>query len=128
MTQQFRYTIEFRAEGVPESVLTDMARHDRAAIVARTDNADGRAVSATFQGRLAPTMERWATFWVGARISQGPDLLVAWVVDFGSQAGTMTLEFAASEDRAAAHEAAATLLARTVTKPEAWQVNDLKRG
>lgn len=67
------YTVTFgRAGGCPIGVAEDMARFDAGKIVAKVADTDCQSDhyrSVTIQGRFAPTMARWASFMLGARIT-----------------------------------------------------------
>lgn len=71
MAAKHRYTIEFaRGSGCERGIAEDMARYDGGAIVAEvTDDGcrPGNLRSVTIEGRFPPTMDRWASFVVGAR-------------------------------------------------------------
>lgn len=67
-----RYDIRFlRADGCPKAVVVDMARHDSATLLRFISDqkcARDHFRAATFLGKHPPTMERWATFLVGAMV------------------------------------------------------------
>lgn len=71
------YTIRFVAKrGAPMGIVEDMARYDGASITAteRDDDCEPAHVrQATFVGRFDPTMARWASFMVGARLVTAAD-------------------------------------------------------
>ena len=68
------YTIEFlRPAGCPRAIVEDMARYDGARITAysgdeRTEDGHVRDVTLEFKRGQRPTMARWASFMVGARL------------------------------------------------------------
>lgn len=71
------FKLSFSAlEGCPEGVLMDMLRHDGQRLVSwHKDGAGFRwvvvaaeAVRGGLGWRYAPTMGRWASFWLGARL------------------------------------------------------------
>lgn len=69
---RLRYEIEFLGKrGCPPAVLEDMARYDSATVL--NTNADSDCSSyhcrrATLLGSDRPTMARWASFGIGARL------------------------------------------------------------
>ena len=71
MTAKHRYTITFaRASGCERAIADDMARFDAGKIVGETRDdrcRDDNLRSVTIEGRFPPTMDRWASFVVGAR-------------------------------------------------------------
>lgn len=83
------YTLEFlKEQGAPADVIMDMARFDHAAIVSATlVSGDVFTVGVDQQlpnehryrevtlrpkhaSKTQPTLERWATFWLGTRLKE----------------------------------------------------------
>lgn len=66
------YTIRFLAKrGCQQAVVDDMARHDAAIVSSTTHDEDcepGAVRQASFVGKFDPTMGRWGSFMVGAKI------------------------------------------------------------
>jgi len=69
----WEYTIEFMARrGCEPSIAEEMARFDAGRIIGQESDADclpGNLRRVTIEGKHRPTMARWASFSVGARIA-----------------------------------------------------------
>jgi hypothetical protein len=69
----WEYTIEFMAKrGCEQGIVDDMVRFDAGKIIKQESDADcapGNIRRVTIEAKHRPTMQRWASFTVGARIA-----------------------------------------------------------